>query len=64
VDRLREVPDGDWLRLDGPMGSHGRDQVRRALSALAAEGLIDLEGGRARLGSRAPASSARPGVAA
>lgn len=52
VDRLRNAPDGDWLRFDGPIGTHDRAAVRDACSALAVDGLIELDGRLARLSSR------------
>ena len=42
LDRLRDTPDGAWIALDGPIGSHATDRVHRAVDALAAEGLVEL----------------------
>jgi A/G-specific adenine glycosylase len=50
VGRLREVPDGRWVTLDGPIGAHSRVQVREALGQLALDGLIERDRrGRIRL---------------
>jgi A/G-specific adenine glycosylase len=50
VDRLRDLPDGTWYRLETPIGSHGPDAVTRAVAALAAEGLLEQDAaGRVRL---------------
>jgi A/G-specific adenine glycosylase len=50
VARLRELPDGAWATLAGEMGTHDANAVLAALTALARDGLVELdEGGRARL---------------
>jgi A/G-specific adenine glycosylase len=41
VDRLRDAPDGTWLRFDGPLGNHPPEAVSAALDALASEGLLE-----------------------
>lgn len=47
---LRLAPPGAWLAIEGNRGMHGHTAVREALSALAAEGFVELdEAGRARL---------------
>lgn len=48
LDRLRDA-DG-WVTFDGPIGTHHAPAVRESVSALAAEGMIELVDGRARLG--------------
>jgi A/G-specific adenine glycosylase len=40
--RLRDATDDAWVRLDGPIGEHPPDAVRRALAAMAADGLVEL----------------------
>jgi A/G-specific adenine glycosylase len=52
LDRLREADGSNWLELVPPIGDHDRVAVTRALSLLAAEGLVELDSGselRARL---------------
>lgn len=53
LDRLRAAPEDTWVALDGPIGAHDLGRVHRAASALAADGMIELEhsngGARARL---------------
>lgn len=57
LDRLRVAPGADWTVIEAPMGQHDGAAVVRALEALAADGLIDVDGaehatrriGRARL---------------
>jgi A/G-specific adenine glycosylase len=52
LDRLRDAPDGAWLTLDGPLGTHDVAAVRRQLTNLAADRLIELnmtDPARARL---------------
>lgn len=39
--RLREAPDGAWVVLDAPIGSHDEAAVRAAAAALASEGLAE-----------------------
>jgi A/G-specific adenine glycosylase len=41
VARLREQPDGCWLAIAGPIGTHAVPAVQDALAALAAEGMIE-----------------------
>jgi A/G-specific adenine glycosylase len=43
VDRLRSAPDGAWTQIEGPIGGHDAQAVSTALTALAAEGLIELD---------------------
>lgn len=60
VDRLRAAADGTWTRIEGPIGAHDEAAVLAALTALAVEGLIELDerstaagpGRRARLSTR------------
>ncbi len=50
VAHLREQPDGAWTTISGGLGTHDDAAVAGALSALAREGLVEVdEGGRARL---------------
>ncbi|MGZ6295984.1 MAG: A/G-specific adenine glycosylase [Candidatus Limnocylindrales bacterium] len=50
VARLRELPEGAWARLDGPLGEHDAPAVETALVALEGEGLLERdESGRVRL---------------
>lgn len=51
MDRLRDAPDGAWTAFDGAIGAHDTDAVRAALARLASEGMIELDGSRARLDS-------------
>jgi A/G-specific adenine glycosylase len=44
LDRLRAAPAATWTAIEAPLGDHDRDSVARTLDALAADGLIDLEG--------------------
>jgi A/G-specific adenine glycosylase len=48
LDRLRDA-DG-WLTFDGAIGAHDSTAVRETVAKLAAEGMIELVDGRARLG--------------
>ena len=59
VDRLREAPADAAVDLAGPHGGHSAEAVERALSALAREGLIELD---ARGGARLAGSGAVPAV--
>jgi A/G-specific adenine glycosylase len=43
VDRLRAAPDGTWTSVDGPIGEHDHAAVVAALTALAGEGLVELD---------------------
>lgn len=43
VEQLRGAPDGAWIRIDGPIGSHDDAAVGVALLALAVDGLIELD---------------------
>jgi A/G-specific adenine glycosylase len=49
LDRLRDAPPRAWVRFDAPMGDHTAMAVQAALSALATDGMIALDGDRARL---------------
>jgi A/G-specific adenine glycosylase len=42
LDRLRAAPDGDWVPLDAPIGTHDADRVRAAADAMAADGVLEL----------------------
>jgi A/G-specific adenine glycosylase len=41
VDRLRDAPDGVWVRFEGPIGDHEREQVAVELDRLARDGLLE-----------------------
>lgn len=50
VARLRELPDGAWLELAGPLGEHDGAAIKAAVADLAAEGLLERDAaGRIRL---------------
>ena len=52
LERLRNEPDDGWTTFPGTVGEHDSAAVQRALQALAADGLLELEAGdppRARL---------------
>jgi A/G-specific adenine glycosylase len=50
VDRLRDVPPGAAVPIDGPLGSHPAEAVAAALGALARDGIVELDAaGRASL---------------
>jgi A/G-specific adenine glycosylase len=46
MDRLRAVPGDGWVIVEAPIGTHDRAAVDRALVALSADGLIEVDGGR------------------
>jgi A/G-specific adenine glycosylase len=43
LDRLRATPGDAWVVLDGPIGTHSLARVRAAATAMAADGLVELE---------------------
>jgi len=43
VERLRGVPNGEWVDVAGPIGDHDRAAVDEALAALARDGLVELD---------------------
>jgi len=43
VERLRGVPNGEWLEVAGPIGDHDQDAVDVALASLARDGLVELD---------------------
>ena len=52
LDRLRDAGDGSWVEFVWPIGRHPLAAVRKAVQALGAEGLLEVEDGtgtRARL---------------
>jgi A/G-specific adenine glycosylase len=51
LDRLRDAPDAAWVTFDAAIGTHDVDAVTLALSGLATEHLLELDGTptRARL---------------
>jgi A/G-specific adenine glycosylase len=42
LDRLRDAPEGGWLTIEGPIGSHDRAAVQAAVEALAVEQLLEV----------------------
>lgn len=46
MDRLRAAPGEAWVVVEAPIGMHDRAAVDRALGALSADGLIELDRGR------------------
>ena len=42
LDRLRDAPEGGWLTIDGPMGSHDGAAVVAAVEALESERLLEI----------------------
>jgi A/G-specific adenine glycosylase len=55
VDRLCSAPPGTSLTFDGPLGLHAPAAVSAALTTLAADGLVELDGaGAARLAGERP----------
>jgi A/G-specific adenine glycosylase len=42
LDRLRAVPDGEWVTFDAGIGDHDPDRVRAAAVAMAADGVLEL----------------------
>jgi A/G-specific adenine glycosylase len=57
--RLREAPEGAWQAPPQLVGSHGPDAIAAALRAMARDGLVEWDGGRARLPAAAqPAAAA------
>jgi A/G-specific adenine glycosylase len=54
LERLRRVRDGEWTTFDAPVGAGDADDVRKALGAMARDGLVELDAAdhmRARLPS-------------
>jgi A/G-specific adenine glycosylase len=49
LDRLRDAPSGEWMEFVTTIGVHDRAAVETSVGRLAAEGLIELVDGRARL---------------
>jgi A/G-specific adenine glycosylase len=45
LDRLRAVPDGEWVALDAAIGTHDLGKVRAAADAMAADGILELGSG-------------------
>jgi A/G-specific adenine glycosylase len=41
VDRLRDAPDGAWVRLEASIGDHDAGSVARALAGLERDGLLE-----------------------
>ena len=43
LDRLRSAEDAAWTRIDAPIGVHERDAVVAAVTALARDGLVEID---------------------
>ncbi len=43
LNRLRRAPDGEWVVLDAPIGSHDLARVRAATTTMASDGLVELD---------------------
>jgi len=41
IDRLRDAPDGDWVRFDEPIGVHDTPAVATELARLSGDGLLE-----------------------
>jgi A/G-specific adenine glycosylase len=54
VARARDADDGAWVAFDGAIGGHDRAAVREAVSALAADGLLEVRDGLAGVEARLP----------
>jgi A/G-specific adenine glycosylase len=57
LDRLRAVPDGEWVALDTAIGTHDPARVRAAAGSMAVDGVVELqtaEGNDDRLRARLP----------
>jgi len=50
LDRLRDAPDDSWTTFDAAIGEHDSTAVLASLARLSTEGMIELDGIRARLG--------------
>ena len=48
LDRLRGAPDGAWVEFPAAIGDHGPAAVAEALSAMSADGLLELDAARTR----------------
>ena len=48
LDRLCDAPDGAWVDLSAPIGDHSPAAVAEALSAMSADGLLELDAARTR----------------
>ena len=49
LDRLRDAAPGHWIEFDASLGVHPQAAVLAALTRMSAEGLLELDGARARL---------------
>jgi A/G-specific adenine glycosylase len=47
LDRLRAAPDGVWVELPDPIGTHDGGHVRATATRMAADGLLELDDGAA-----------------
>jgi A/G-specific adenine glycosylase len=54
LDRLRDAPEGGWLTIEGPMGSHDGAAVVAALEALAVERLLEVRRTATSMEARLP----------
>jgi A/G-specific adenine glycosylase len=48
VDRLRDVEDASWVAVEAPIGDHDEVAIEAALSALARDGIVELDPGATR----------------
>ena len=48
LDRLRSAPDGAWVEFPAAIGDHDPAAVAKALSAMSADGLLELDAARTR----------------
>jgi A/G-specific adenine glycosylase len=46
VERLRDTPDGEWVVIAGPIGTHDSAAVEVALDALMRDGLLERDAGQ------------------
>lgn len=57
VDRLRAANGEAWVVIEAPIGSHDRNAVGAALTALARDGLVELDEAPSRVGGPASRSN-------
>jgi hypothetical protein len=59
VDRLRDAPGSEWVRLEGPVGDHDPIAVADTIAALERDGLLERHPDDPRL-IRLPVAAAAP----
>ncbi len=59
VRRLTEAPDGQWVAIEAPIGGHDEAAVADAMRALAADGLVEIDGDGRLFRLPSPAVAAR-----